>query len=117
MKLLAAVPLVGRDLWVPPLKNREFKQEPYLDGRDFLARNDGGSQRLAFQMQMTAGLLALCLSLLVFFATREWFGDGAALIALVLVVLEPNILGHSALVTTDMGVTLFFVAGIYFFNR
>jgi hypothetical protein len=117
VKMLAALPLLGRDLWVPPLRNREFKEEAYLDGRDFLARNDGGSQRLVFQMRMTAGLLALAFSLLVFFATREWFGTGAALIALVMLVFEPNILAHSALVTTDMGVSLFFLAGIYFFYR
>jgi len=117
VKLLAALPMLGRDLWVPPLKGREFKAEAYMDGRDWLARNDGDSQRMVFAMRLTAGLLALGLSLVVFFAAREWFGDLAAVIALAILSFDPNILAHSALVTTDMGVTLFFLASIWAFYR
>ncbi|MGA2085421.1 MAG: glycosyltransferase family 39 protein, partial [Terracidiphilus sp.] len=117
VKLLAALPLFGRALWVPPLHRRDFKAEAYLDGRNFLARNDGASQRLVFRMRLAAGSLALALTLLVFIAAREWFGTPAAMIALVLAVFDPNIIAHSALVTTDMGVTLFFLAGIYGFYR
>ncbi len=117
VKLLANLPIYGRNLWIPPLQGREFKTEAYLDGRDWLARNDGASQRMVFAMRLTAGLLALGLSLLVFCAAREWFGDRAALLALLLLTFDPNLLAHSALVTTDMGVTLFFLAGVYFFYR
>jgi hypothetical protein len=117
VKLLAALPLLGQNLWVPPLLNREFKSEAYLDGRDWLARNDGASQRLVFQMRLAAGLLAVGLSLMIFLAAREWFGTAAGLVALTLVTFDPNILGHSALVTTDIGVSLFFLASIYGFYR
>jgi len=117
VKLLATLPLLGRDLWVPKLEGRDFKEEAYLDGRDWLARNDGASQHLVFEMRLVTGLLSLALSLLVFFAAREWFGDAAGLVALVLVSFAPNILAHSALVTTDIGVSLFFLAGIYSFYR
>jgi 4-amino-4-deoxy-L-arabinose transferase-like glycosyltransferase len=117
VKLLAALPLLGRNLWTPPLQNRNFKTEAYLDGRDFLARNDGPGQHLLFRMRLAAGLLALALSLVVFLAAREWFGTEAALIALLLVVFDPNILANSALVTTDIGVSLFFLLGIYAFYR
>ena len=117
VKLLATLPLLGEKLWIPPLRNREFKSEAYLDGRDWLARNDGASQRLVFRMRLAAGLLAIGLSLVVFFAAREWFGPVAGLVALVLVAFDPNVLGHSALVTTDIGVSLFFLASIYAFYR
>jgi 4-amino-4-deoxy-L-arabinose transferase-like glycosyltransferase len=117
VKLLAALPLLGQNLWTPPLQGRDFKSEAYLDGRDFLARNDGPGQRLVFRMRLTAGLLALALSLVVFLAAREWFGTGAALIALVLIVFDPNLLANSALVTTDIGVSLFFLLGVYTFYR
>jgi tetratricopeptide (TPR) repeat protein len=117
VKLLATLPLLGEHLWVPQLQNRDFKTEAYMDGRDWLARNDGSSQRLVFRMRLAAGLLALTLSLVVFFAAREAFGTPAALIALVLVVFDPNLLAHSALVTTDIGVSLFFLASIYAFYR
>ena len=72
---------------------------------------------MVFQMRLAAGLLALGLSLMVFFAAREWFGEKAALIAMGLVVFDPNLLAHSALVTTDIGITLFFLASIYRFYR
>lgn len=117
VKMLAALPLLGRNLWIPPNRNREFKTEAYLDGRDWLARNDGGSQRLVFQMRLAAGLLAIGLSLMIFFAAREWFGTTAGLVALTLATFDPNVLGHSALVTTDIGVSLFFLASIYGFYR
>jgi 4-amino-4-deoxy-L-arabinose transferase-like glycosyltransferase len=117
VKLLATLPLLGRNLWVPPLQDRNFKTESYLDGRDFLARNDGAAQHLVFRMRLCAGLLALALSLVVFLAAREWFSTGAGLIAMLLVVFDPNLLANSALVTTDIGVSLFFLLSIYAFYR
>ena len=68
-------------------------------------------------MRLAAGLLAPLFCWLVFFTAREFFGDTAGLIALVLVTLDPNVLAHSALVTTDIGVSLFFLASIYAFYR
>ena len=117
VKLLATIPILGEALWVPPLQGRDFKTEAYLDGRDWLAHNDGGSQRLVFRMRVSAELLALGLCLIVFLSAREWFGNTAGLVALTLVVFDPNVLAHSALVTTDVGVSLFFVASTYTFHR
>ncbi|MDE3104778.1 MAG: glycosyltransferase family 39 protein [Acidobacteriota bacterium] len=117
VKLLAALPVLGRDLWTPPLHNRDFKQEAYLNGRDWLARNDGDRNQMVFQMRLAAGLLAIALSLVVFAMTRELFGDWAALAALTLLALDPNVLAHSALVTTDIGVSLFFLASVWCFYR
>jgi 4-amino-4-deoxy-L-arabinose transferase-like glycosyltransferase len=117
VKLLATLPLLGKTLWTPPLQGRDFKIESYLDGRDFLARNDGPAQHLVFRMRLTAGLLALALALVVFLAAQEWFGTGAGLIALLLLVFDPNILANSALVTTDIGVSLFFLLSVYAFYR
>jgi hypothetical protein len=117
VKLLATLPLLGENLWVPTLQQRDFKAVAYLAGRDWLARNDGASQRLVFRMRLAAGLLALALTLLVFFVAREYFGDLAGVVALTLAAFDPNVLGHSALVTTDVGVSLFFLASTYCFYR
>jgi 4-amino-4-deoxy-L-arabinose transferase-like glycosyltransferase len=118
VKLLATVPILRDHLWVPPpLDHQFFKTEAYLNGRDWLAHNDGDRQHLVFKMRMSAELLALGLCLFVFLAAREWFGDAAGLIALTLIVFDPNILAHSALVTTDIGVSCFFVAAIWTFYR
>ena len=117
VKLLAAVPILSDHLWVPPPRHQFFKAEAYLNGRDWLARNDGDRQQLVFKMRASAELLAIGLCLLVFLTAREWFGDAAGLIALTLVVFDPNVLAHSALVTTDIGVSCFFVAAIWTFYR
>ena len=117
VKLLATLPVLGGNLWVPPLKGIFFKGEAYLGGRDWLEHNDGGSQRLVFHMRLAAAILAIALSLVIFFAAREWFGTTAALVALTLAVFDPNILAHSGLVTTDIGAALFFLAAIYAFYR
>jgi hypothetical protein len=117
VKLLAASPLLGEKLWIPKLQNREFKQEAYLDGRDWLARNDGSSQRIVFRMRLMTELLSLALGLTVFLAGREWFGEWAGLAALTIVAFDPTVLAHSALVTTDIGVSLFLLATVYTFYR
>src|ERR1700677_4599605 len=91
VKLLATLPVLGDKLWVPPLKGIYFKPEAYLGGRDWLEHNDGGSQRLVFRMRLAAAVLAIALSLVIFFAAREWFGTVAALVALTLAVFDPNL--------------------------
>ena len=113
VKLLATLPVLREKLWVPPLLGIYFKGEAYIGGSEWLAHNDGGSQRLVFRMRMAAALLAIALSLVVIFATLEWFGVTAALVALTLVVFDPDILADSGLVTTDVGAALFFLATIW----
>jgi len=117
VKLLATVPVLGDKLWVPPLKGIYFKGEAYLGGRDWLEHNDGAAQHLVFRMRLAAAVLAIALSLVIFFAAREWFGTAAALVALTLAVFDPNLLAHSGLVTTDLGMALLFLASIYAFYR
>src|SRR6202021_1148387 len=77
VKLLATVPMLGQALWVPELKDRDFKTEAYLDGRDWLARNDGDRNQLVFEMRVAAGLLTVALSLGIFLAARGSFGEWA----------------------------------------
>ena len=68
-------------------------------------------------MRVAAGVLAVALSLVIFLAARESFGDWAAIFALTLAAFDPNVLAHSALVTTDIGVSLFFLASTWCFYR
>jgi len=117
VKYLAALPTLGRDLWIPENKNRSFKTEAYVDGGEWLARNDGDRNQLIFHMRLAAGVLVPLLALVVFLMARECFGDWAAVTALALVVFDPNILGNGALVTTDIGISLFFVAATWCFYR
>jgi 4-amino-4-deoxy-L-arabinose transferase-like glycosyltransferase len=116
VKLVATLPLLQEKLWVPPLQGRMFKTEAYRDGRDFLEHNDP-SHRLLFRVRLAAGVFAVCLSVMVFLIGSEFFGEYAGLLALLLVIFEPNTLANSDLVTTDVGVACFFLATIYCFYR
>ena len=115
LKLLATAPLLPMPLKVPELQDRNFKVEAFLDGKDFLYRNDADA--ILFRTRMTAAVLTLLTALLVFAATKEMFGTGAAFVALALVAFEPNLLAHGALVTTDMGISCFMFATVYAFYR
>jgi 4-amino-4-deoxy-L-arabinose transferase-like glycosyltransferase len=117
VKLVATLPLLQEKLWVPTLQQRMFKGEAYRDGRDFMERNDGPGHRLIFRMRLAAGVFAVGLSVMVFLMGSKLFGESAGLLALLLVVFEPNVLANSDLVTTDVGVACFFLATIYCFYR
>jgi hypothetical protein len=115
VKMVATIPLLPMTLNVPSLQDRNFKLEAYFDGRDLIFGND--AEKIIFRARMAAMSLTLLLALVVFLATREMFGTGAGFIALTLVVFEPNLLAHGALVTTDAGLACFLIATIYAFYR
>lgn len=115
VKMISAAPLLGQKLIVPVPQDRYFKHEGFLGGKDFVFKND--ANKILFCARMASSVLTILLALLVFFATCEMFGVGPAFIALTLLVFDPNILGHSALVTTDIAVSLFLLASIYGFYR
>jgi 4-amino-4-deoxy-L-arabinose transferase-like glycosyltransferase len=115
VKLLAAVPLLDLPLKMPPLQNRNFKHEGFLGGKDLLFQNDADT--ILFRARMAASLLTLLLVVLVFLAAREMFGTGAAFIALGLLVFDPNLIAHGAVVGTDIGLSCFMFGSIYAFYR
>jgi hypothetical protein len=114
-KAIDTLPLLGMQLTVPEPRNRYFKTEAFLDGRDFVSQN--GPDRILLRVRLAAALFSVILALLVFWAAREMFGEGAAYLALALLVFDPNILAHGALVTTDMPLTCCLFASVYAFYR
>lgn len=115
VKMLAALPILNMPLQVPKLQNREFKIEAFLDGKDFLFKNDADT--MLFRARMAVATLTVLLALLVFLAGQEMFGTAAGFVALVLLVFDPNQLAHGAFVATDTGVTCFLFASVYTFYR
>ncbi len=119
MKSLATIPLLGLPLKVPADQHREFKQEAYFDGRELLFGNAPAysAESLTLRVRLAAGIVALLLAVVVFLTASEMFGAGAGLLALAILTFDPNVLAHSALVTTDAGVSCFFLASVYAFYR
>jgi hypothetical protein len=115
VKLWATLPLLDLSLKMPPLQNRFFKTEAFLDGKDFVFQND--ADKILLRARMATSLLTLLLVVLVFLATQEMFGTGAAFITLALLAFDPTLLAHGAVVGTDTGCSCFMFASIYAFYR
>lgn len=58
-------------------------------------------------------LLGVILGLLLFAFAKKYFGAFPALLALIFYTLCPNILAHTSLVTTDIGITLFMFLALW----
>ena len=115
VKLLATLPLLRLPLNVPPHPGVFSKEEDFLTATQFVYSND--AEMILFRTRMAAALLTLLLGLLVFAAAKEMFGLIPAFLALALLVFEPNILAHGAVVTTDVGFSCFLLATVYAFYR
>jgi hypothetical protein len=115
VKLVATAPLLPLKLNVPKLRNRYFKTEAFLDGREFLYGND--PDMILARTRTAASVFALSLLVVAFLAAREMFGNGAGFLALTLLAFEPNLLAHGAYVTTDVALSLGMFATVYAFYR
>ena len=115
VKLLATLPLLRLPLKVPEHPGVFSKEEDFVKATQFVYSND--AETILFRTRMAAALLTLLLGVLVFAVAKEMFGDVPAFVALALLVFEPNILAHGAVVTTDVGMSCFLLATVYAFYR
>ena len=96
-------------------------QGPFEVGYRFLYKDDRqerqGTDRLLYRARFMNVVLGVVLGLLVFAWVGEWLGFRAAVVALGLYTIEPNIAAHSSLATTDLGVACFIFATLYFLWR
>jgi hypothetical protein len=72
------------------------------------------ADRLLYAARFMIVLLGVLLGVLLFAWANELFGFWPATVALALYTLEPNLLAHSGLVTTDFGLTCFAFGTVYF---
>lgn len=110
-KLVGALPLLFMDLKVPRVGRDDSKPTANIKARAFVYGNDADA--LLLRARLAEAVVGLLLILLLFEAGYRMFGAGVAWIAAVLTVFEPNLLAHSALVTTDFAFTCFYLATVY----
>ena len=115
LKLIATAPLLWSRPKAPALEGRFFKEDAFLGGKEFLYQND--AEKILSRTRTFAATLTLLTAFVVFFATKEMFGAGAAFIALILITFDPNLLAHGALITTDVGLACFMFLSVYMFYR
>jgi hypothetical protein len=123
IRMWAALPLlamddVKADLW------KIDQTDPYLwvTGGQFFFCHDtlyvaNDADRLLYHARFMIVLLGVFLGVLLFCWTRELHGFWPAVIVLGLYTIEPNLLAHARLVTTDFGVTCFIFGTLYFLWR
>jgi 4-amino-4-deoxy-L-arabinose transferase-like glycosyltransferase len=110
-KVVAALPVLPMRLYEPLQQGRDSQLEAFVDGREFLFRND--ADRVLGRGRIAISFFTLALALMVFFLGRRMFGATTGLIALAFLVFDPNLLAHGALVTTDAAITCMVFAAIY----
>ncbi|MGB9147817.1 MAG: glycosyltransferase family 39 protein [Acidobacteriaceae bacterium] len=115
VKLVAALPLLISRPPYPAPRNIFFRGASLIGGLQLLA--EPGGQEMLAHARTAVCVFVFVLALLVFLAAREMFGEGAALLALVLFVFDPMILANAPLIGTDMGLTCCFFAAVYAFYR
>lgn len=115
VKLLAAAPLLLTNVTVHQ-DDAWALRRPWDFGRNFLyAWND--ADRVLFRARLAIVALGAALALAVFWWTRLHWGLPAAVLALLLCVLSPDVLAHGQVVTMDLGVTLFIFLAVASFER
>jgi Dolichyl-phosphate-mannose-protein mannosyltransferase len=88
----------------------------WIFGDRFLFK-DNAPEPLLVRARLVVLALGAALVLLVFLWARDAFGLAGGILAATAAALDPNLLAHGTLATTDVGFTLFFVAALYAVRR
>lgn len=105
-KALAGVPLVLSGLDLPDRASFAHTGQARL-GQEILYERGNPPDRVLLLARLPMMALTLVLAGAIFGFARDLFGAAAALIPLGFVTVDPNVLGHGRLVTTDVAVTFF----------
>src|SRR5258708_3860567 len=107
VKFVATVPLLLMQLNVPGMQDRPYRLQSVLGGRDFIFHND--ADKIVFRAQMAASIFTLLLLVIAVLATREMFNTTAGFLAFGLLLFDPTLLAHAALVPPDAPQSCFFL--------
>jgi 4-amino-4-deoxy-L-arabinose transferase-like glycosyltransferase len=114
VKILLAAPLFfNHRLPFEPSPDQWQAADEYQIGQAFLYASPLSADHMLTSGRLSNLLLGVLLVLLIgWWAYRLW-GAQAAVVAIALAALEPNLVAHASLVTTDVGSCLFFVLTLY----
>jgi 4-amino-4-deoxy-L-arabinose transferase-like glycosyltransferase len=107
LKEIAALPLLLLELDFPGGALWEQAEEWNI-GRLFVHENRVRNDTILLLGRLPMLALSVLLGWVLFRVGRRIFGDAGGLLALAIYVLDPNVVANSCLVTTDIGLTLFF---------
>jgi 4-amino-4-deoxy-L-arabinose transferase-like glycosyltransferase len=117
IKLLSGIPLLPLGLNLPTDHPSWESRDQWEFGRQLLYHNSVSSNTILFAGRLANILLTLALVLAVTLVARRLFGWTGAFLTLAVAVFDPTLIAHGHLVTTDVGVALFFFLTILSFAR
>ncbi len=112
---LMALPVMGMNLTEPPIPRLPYEPLGFQAGKRLVFQ--GNADAVMLRARLAVSVFVILLGILVFAAAREMFGLGAGFIALGLIAFDPNLIGHSAMATLDVGNTFFMFWALYAFYR
>jgi len=117
LRMWAALPLLAmRQVNLDTKSVNWLPMKPEFFSHEFLyLKND--ADRLLYPARFMIVLLGILLGGILFCWAQKLYGFGPAVIVLAFYTTEPNILAHARIVTTDLGVTCFIFATLYFLWR
>ncbi len=118
IKDLAAFPLVFMRPVFPsnnPAWTTETNAQWSLGDTFLFKTKENDADKIILITRLPMMLLALLLGCYIFRWTKELAGKAPALLALILFAFSPNIIAHSRLVATDLGIAFFILISFYYF--
>ena len=111
---LSALPLLARDDVALPLDHPSWANSDYFIFSDvFMWQANENPHELLVLARLPVIALGAALVLALFLWARRLGGAAAGWTALLLATCDPNLLANSRLVTTDLGLTLFFFVAVW----
>jgi len=108
-----ALPLLSGRFRFPALSGEHWQTaDVWSLAYDWFYNLGNDAEAMMRLIRTVSGLMTVALGVLVWFWSRRLFGPWGGLLSLLLFVLDPTVLANGALATTDMAVSLFFLAAI-----
>ncbi len=118
INVLSALPLLGRSDVTLPLDHPSWEAADYFIFSDvFMWQAGNDAQAMLVTARVPIVLLGVLLAAASFWWARQWAGAAGGWAALFLATVDPNLLANSRLVTTDLGLTLFFFVAVWLLWR
>jgi tetratricopeptide (TPR) repeat protein len=112
---LMALPVMSMNLTEPPIPRRPYEPLGFQAGRELVFQ--GNADAVMLRARLAVSIFVILVAILVFIAAREMFSLGAGFVALGLIAFDPNLIGHAAMATLDVGNAFFMFWAVYAFYR
>jgi hypothetical protein len=110
----ASLPLLFGHLRFPAQSSHAWQHSSVgLTSRQFFFELGNDAESILLRGRLMMSLFGAALCLLIFAWTRSLLGTIAGLISETLMVFDPNMLAHGALVTSDVTAAFFFTAAVW----